>query len=375
MSRYPLSRLHLAPLVRPRKVPNLASLQLKRVLIVKMSSIGDIVHALPVACALRQRYPSLRISWAVEDWAAPLLIGHPAIDRVVCFPAMKWPRRRRQWLQSCQEAIRRLQAESYDVAIDLQGLLKSSVVVLLSRARARIGAQRQREGAWLVSRAVPASAPRAHVVHEYLACAEFLGACAQPVSFQLPVQSEAAASAARLLSQGGIGADTPLIVINPSVSTARKAWPATRWVQVAKALAKTGSVVLVGAPEHVRRQPESARLTGCQALDLRGRTSLAELVALLQRCSLHIAADTGSAHIAAALGRPVVGIYGPTPVWRVAPYGQTELVASHQGLCGVGCPSFCLRGRRCLRAVTADEVIQRAQRAFSHAAGGPLAQD
>lgn len=326
-----------------------------------MSSIGDVVHALPVATALRRRYPRLRITWAVESWTTPLVHGHPAINRIVTFPPMRWRHASRDWLRSFTQAMRELRSERYDVSLDLQGLLKSAVVALCSRAPVRIGMHGQREGAAFVSRSVPIGLRQIHVVDDYLRCAEFLGATAMPVVFGLPIQPEAAAAVERIVSALRIPAQAPLIVINASTSAGWRTWPVRRWARVAEALAADGSVVLVGSREQMARHAELVRHTAPQPYDLTGRTTLAELVALLDRCTIHLAGDTGSAHIAAALGRPVVGMYGPTTPQRKAPYGYESLVVYHAGQCRAGCPRFCWRNRPCLQAVTPAEVIARAR--------------
>jgi len=337
-------------------------------LIVKMSSIGDVVHALPVAPALRRRYPQARISWAVEQWVAPLLAGHPAVDHVIELPPMQWRRAGRSWWRAFARGLRDLRAQAYDATLDLQGLLKSAVVTLLSGAPVRVGMHGQREGAWLASRSIPHPPQPLHVVDDYLRCAGFLGAAPTPVSFGLAVHPAAAESVAMAMTETGIPLDRPLIVINPSASTLSKTWPVERWAAVACALAADGAVVLVGGREATARhaavhRQASGRLG--RLYDFTGRTTLAELVALLDRCALHIAPDTGSAHIAAALGKPVVGLYGPTLPWRKAPYGQGDLVVRHDDSCGRACPRLCLRGRRCLQAARPTELIEQARRVLA----------
>jgi heptosyltransferase-1 len=341
--------------------------RLRRLLIVKLSSIGDVVHALPVAVALRRHYPQAHISWAAEDWTAPLLRGHPAIDRIIAFPTMRWGCFGPRWVQSYWQAVHSLRSASYDVSIDLQGLLKSAAVVLLSRAPLRIGVHGQREGAHLVSHAVPRYAGRLHVVEDNLRCAEFLGASPTPVSFAIPVQPNARASIDKMLSELEVAGEMPLIVINPSASAAWKTWPVEHWAQVASALSTAGTIVLVGGFAQRAVHAEIARRAGRAVYDLTGRTTLAELVALLDRCTIHIAPDTGSAHIAAALGRPVVGLYGPTPTWRKAPYGYEDLAVCGDRQCAIGCPRMCWRGRPCLPA-SADAIIAHALRALARAA-------
>jgi heptosyltransferase-1 len=323
-------------------------------LIVKLSSIGDVVQALPVATALRRRHPQALISWAVEDWIAPLLEAHPAIDRLIAFPPLRWRRRGRRWAVRLRAAVRELRGQPYDVAVDLQSLAKSSTVALLSAAPRRIGYARQREGARLVSRPVPGR-PGAHVVEDYLACARALGAGDATVDFGLRVRAAARARAAELLGDGG-GCDRPLVVINASASRARKCWPLERWVELAKALSEVGDVVLVGGAADLRRHTEIARRAP-RLRDLTGRTSLTELAAVLDRSAVHVAHDTATAHIAAALGKPVAGVYGPTDPRLLGPWGERHVALRGDGPCAATCPQLCPYRRRCLTAVTVEKVL------------------
>jgi heptosyltransferase-1 len=339
----------------------------KRLLIVKMSSIGDVVLASPVASALRRTYPSLRISWAVEEHTMPLVSANPCVDRVVMFPRMTKVARRRGALRDTIAAVRALRAEPYDIVLDLQGLLRTAVVSLLSGAPIRIGLPRRREGAHLLLRAIPI--PKGcHVVEEYMACARFLGAKESPVAFHVPRSIRAADSVEEMLKLAGVPSSPPLVVLNPSTSADWRIWPVENWRVVAARLAIDAPVVLVGSQSQRVRHARVAAGLNDRIFDLTGRTTLLELIALLDRCSLHIAGDTGSAHIAAALGRPVVGIYGPTNPQRVGPYGQRDRVAYQAGLCGSTCPDWCLRNRRCLRTITSTEVISKAQAAIAQSA-------
>ncbi|HEY2664088.1 MAG TPA: glycosyltransferase family 9 protein, partial [Candidatus Binataceae bacterium] len=257
-----------------------------------MSSIGDVVHAMPVASALRRSYPKLRITWLIEDWLAPLLKQHRAIDRLITLPALRLGLRDLR-LSGLREAIRELRSERYDVAIDLHGLLKSSAMSLLSRAPIRIGTDYQREGAHLFSYGVPGYSPTSDVVEEYLSSARFLGARTDQVQFDLRPEAKALASVREKLAQRAVPAYAPLIVINPAASVPWKDWAAERWTVLAGALAENGRVIVSGIGRHRERNAAIARPAG--ALDFTGETSLAELIALLSLAALHIAPDTGSA--------------------------------------------------------------------------------
>src|SRR5262245_63412836 len=106
-----------------RRPPACDPTRLRTFLIVKLSSIGDVVHALPVASALRRQFPSARITWVAEEWTEALVVGHPAVDRVIVFPTMaRWPADKREWIGHLQRAVDELRSETYDVALDLQGL-------------------------------------------------------------------------------------------------------------------------------------------------------------------------------------------------------------------------------------------------------------
>lgn len=339
---------------------------IRSLLIVKLSSIGDVVQALPVASALKRRFPAMRISWAAESWTADLLARHPAIDRVIVFPRMALAPAAtalRSWFAGLGGAVRTLRSERYDVVLDLQGLFKSSMVALLSGGRVRLGIDGQREGSNLFARALPTRAPGRHAVREYLAAAEALGADGEPVDFGLQVKPAARIAVDQLLAPCKLPA-LPLIVVNASASARRKRWPDACWVELLDLLGDRARVVLVGGRDQGIRHRAIARAARRPPVDLTGRTSLDELVALLARCDLHVAPDTGSAHIAAALRKPVVGIYGPTPAWRLGPYGQADRLVDAGRLCGRSCARFCLYQFRCLRSIPASAVFAKAAMAL-----------
>lgn len=352
--------------IRPERVPPpIDGAAIRHALIVKLSSIGDVIHALPVASALKRRYPSMRITWAAERWTAPLVEGHPAIDRVVAFPPMMtWPASPAAWWSDFRASVRELRRESYDAALDLQGLAKSAVVSALSRAPYRIGRAGQREGAHLVSAGVPLPTTPIHAVDEYLLVARALGADVDPVEFALPISNEARASVDQLLKKHGVATARRLIVVNPSAAQSWKQWPATRWSEVIDRLADAGTVVVIGTASQAPSHRAIVEQSGRRAIDLTGQTTLAEVVALIARASLHLAPDTGTLHIAVALRTPIVAIYGPSSRVRVGPYRQPAAVVAHDDVCGLGCPAYCRYGRRCLEAVTADEVVKKARAAL-----------
>ena len=330
-----------------------------RLLIVKLSSLGDVVHALPVASALRVRYPTLHLTWAVEARCAPLVHQQGVVDRVIEFPRLEWGAVDRAWPAALRSPLAALRAVGCDAVLDLQGLLKSAVLARAAGAPLRLGVAPQREGARLLVRPLPSLDGRRHAVERYLAAAHYLGAVGQPVRFGLRVDAAADAAVARRLAAAGIDGGERLLVVNPSASRRAKMWPLARWAAVIAALAEAGPVVLVGSEE--QRAAHATLRSARVALDLTGTTSLFELTALLARSALHLAPDTGSLHLAAALGRPVIGVYGPTATWGLGPWGQPDNALSGAAACGAWCPRPCLHRRRCLDAVTPEAVVARAR--------------
>ncbi len=337
--------------------------RIRKVLIVKLSSIGDVVHALPVAAALKRSTVPRRLTWAVEDWTAPLVLGHHAVDRVVAFPSMGRQRSVRTFPAAFRAAVRELRRERYDAVLDLQGLARSALVAWLSRSPLRIARRGQREGAHLISRAVDIPAG-AHAVDEYLAVAREIGGDTTHVRFDLPVRPEARTAIRARLAEASLEPNRRLVVVCPSASTPWKSWPVERWAAVLDAVSGSVDVIIAGTAGQRTRHEAIVRASRRACVDLTGRTSLAELVALLELAALHVAHDSGSVHIAAALGTPVVAVYGPTSPVRLGPYGQGGAVVYHGGLCGRGCPAYCLRRRRCLLAAAPGEVISMVERAL-----------
>lgn len=353
--------LGLLTRVVPERPPQAVDLaKVERLLIVKLSSIGDVIHALPVASAFKRSRPSVRITWAIEQWTAPLVARHPAVDRVVVFPPMmRWPRRPLSWWRQYRASAAQLREEPYDLALDLQGLAKSAVITNVSRARVRIARAGQREGAHLVSRGVPMPEVPIHAVDEYLHVARSVGVREDSVDFGLAASEGARLRITAQLARLERPNDAPLIVVNASTAQRWKEWPRDRWSDALRQLARVGCVVMIGTSEQRAAHAAIADTAGQGVIDLTGQTSLEDVMALLERADVHVAADTGTVHMAVALGTPVVAIYGPTSPARVGPYGQPQSVIAAPRLCGPSCPRLCLKRRQCLASISVEDVVNR----------------
>lgn len=362
----------------------------RRILLIKLSAVGDVVHTIPVLHKLRRRYPEARIDWLLTPAIADLVRHHPAISNVVLFARQSW--RPPGWaaLADAARLAAALRAARYDLVIDLQGQLRSALFAVATGASVRIGFDRPRSEVWEASdRALPAEAHKhawqgaregswlayshripvptldVHAVERYLRLAPMLGLDDGPADFSFPIPPAAVARVAQLLRQHGIASeDSRLLLLSPGTNWETKRWGSERFAEVARYLTRKGwSVALIGA-DRDRDLCRDVATSAPGVIDLCGQTTLSELAALI-RCSAGcIANDSGPMHLAVALDRPVVAIFGPTdPLW-IGPYRRPEAVVKAELPCA---PCYlrelrrCPHGHACMREVSPKVVIERVE--------------
>ena len=305
---------------------------MKRIALIKLSSLGDVVHALPVASTLRARIPDAHVTWIVERREAAVLRDHPALDRLVAIDTRRWRRARSlndlgAVVQAVGKARATLRDAAFDVAIDLQGLIKSGVLAAATRAPLRLGfaARRCREplSAFFTNRRVEPPATARHIVDQQLALLAPLGVTEPVREFRLPRDHAAEARADEFLETRGFKAGRRLVVLNPGAGWPDKRWPVARFQRLAERLIEDAAadVLVVWGPGE-EAAARSIVPDGASRAALGPPTNLDELIAFLRRASVLVAADTGPLHLGAALGTPCVGLYGPTSARRNGPYGQ-----------------------------------------------------
>jgi heptosyltransferase-1 len=293
-----------------------------KILIIKPSALGDIVQALPVLTGLRRQWPDAEIDWIVNDTLEQLLEGHPCLRRTIAYPRRRWTGLHR--LPEIYRWARRLRAEKYDITIDLQGLLRSGLMTWAAGSPIRIGLQSAREGArTFYNEVVEDNALSA--AERYLTCLEHLGIAPQPLDFQLT---------ARVPRPEGL--EQPYVALHPYSKWRTKLWPWRHYQDLVDSMPDRRFAVVGEGPWFPLAAP--GRL-----VDLRAKLTIAQLVAVLDGAETVLSTDSGPAHIAAALGRPTVVLFGATDWRRTRPIGQN--VSIHTA--GVFC-SPCLK-RKCWR--------------------------
>jgi heptosyltransferase-1 len=338
----------------------------RRILIIKLGSIGDVVHTLPALADLKRSFPEAEIDWLVESKARVLLDGNPWLHEVVEIDTHRW---RRSWSSATLSDMRRiagkLRSRQYDVAIDFQGLWKSAVLGKVSGARKLVGFDRttlKEPGCRIFyDEPIKPALTARHVIDIYKELPRSLGVTPGPHCFHLSVPEEDQQYIAQQLSSRQI---SDCVLLNPGGGWDTKNWAPENYALLHDKLRQeTGlhSVLTWGPGEEPLVERVLAACVGTPPVTF--PTSLTQLIALLKQAKLFVGGDTGPLHLAAACGTPIVGIFGPTDPQRNGPFSSEDIVVSHQVPCGPCYKRTCpIYNKECLRLVQVDEVSQAVQR-------------
>ena len=336
---------------------NLHTHNFRRILIVKPSSLGDIIHALPLLNGLRRRYPQARISWLLNTEYVDLLKDHPQLDEVIPFD-----RRQFKTLAGAVKMTfklggfaRELRVREFDLAVDVQGLFRSGLMAFASGAAVRLGFSPARECSGIFySHRVAVPDANMHAVDKNYLPARMLGFADHPVEFHLPVSPDAREALSGKLAERGLDAGEPYAVIVPGSRWETKNWHAERFAEAVAYIQNELklSAVLSGSPAEADLcqliaqscSPAPTPAPAPAPAVLAGQVGLAEWVALLEGAAVVLCNDSAALHLAVALGRPVVTIFGPTSPSRTGPYGQPASVLQ----AGLACmPCYYRRLKQC----------------------------
>ena len=333
------------------------------VLIVRLGALGDIIHAIPAAAALRAADPSGRVDWLVDAKHRGIVELVTVVDRII-------PLERRSlggWLAAASVARQR----KYDAAIDLQGLMKSAVLARMSGATRVLGFSiwhlREKSARPFYSETDGAADPgeaAGHVIHKNLRLLRRLGIADETVRFPLADVASNALDAVH----AALGRARPFALINPGAAWPNKRWPAAKFGEVASFLRDVRGLpafVLWGPGEEPLARAVVDASAG--AARMAPPTELADLLALARAASLMVSGDTGPLHIATAAGTPTVGIFGPTDPGRNGPWAPGDVAVSRFAACGCHYDRRCHQSRWCLDGITVAEVTAAIQqRLASH---------
>lgn len=346
----------------------------KRLLIVRLSAHGDLIHTLPLLAALKKQSPDAFVGWLVESSAAPLIENHPLIDQLHVVPRKRWLKDAKNplnWPRVLGEfcgLLREIKLANYDVSLDVQGLMKSAIWPFLAKIPRRYGFHKTREfGDWFYTDKLPyhdLKDTKTPVVERFLDFARALNCSVGEPEFVIPPVSPAARQKVETLLAAS-HPELPLVVVAPFTRWESKHWLAEYWVQLLAELSTLPvRVAILGAPTDAPAAEAllaqlPAEASRHQFLNLVGRTDWPDLYALFQQTRLLVGLDSGPLHIANAVGVPdIIGLYGPTAAGRTGPIGERHTTLSTALACQPCHASECpIKTHDCMRQLTPVAVM------------------
>jgi len=337
-----------------RSTHDLRELSPSRVCLIKPSALGDVTNAYPVLSALRARWPNAHLTWVINKSLRGLLDGHPDLDEVITYDRAG-TNFRPQGIRNFARFLSTLRAGRFDLAIDLQGLLRSGLMAAATRAPIRVGFADAREGApWFYTHRVVTSPSKPHAVDRLLEVAESFGADVKAPKFLAPTSISDQEWAHEQLNN----VSQPRLMLNMGARWETKRWPAEHFAEVARrAVEHWGAgLVVVGAPEDRPIVERFQSVLGDIPIkDLCGRTTLPQLAALACRCDLVLSNDTGPLHLATAAGAKTIGIYTCTLPALNGPYGPRASAITTKVACAGSYLTRCAR-LDCFQELSVDRV-------------------
>jgi len=336
------------------------------ILIIKLSSMGDIIHSLPVAHALREGFPEAHITWLVDAGYEDLLVGNPDVDEVVTFRRARWGKAAylAGGFSEVVEFARCLRCRRLDMAVDLQGLFRSGLIAYLSGARVRLGFENAREmSGMFYSHQVSVPRTKLHAVDRYMLVARFLGIPSNGREFPIVPSSDDRGHVDSFLASYGIGGRDALVVLAPAARWPTKRWQWEKFAGLANFFnhkPSTYSVLIGDRNDAPLLERISARMRSSPVIAA-GCLTLRQLAHLLARADLFVTNDSGPMHLASAVGAPTLAIFGPTDPELTGPYGSRHRVVRSSLPCVPCLSRRCPVGLECMHAIGVDEMIEAAE--------------
>jgi len=334
-----------------------------RILVIKLSSLGDIVHTLPAVAALRERFPLAHICWLVKSQWASILEGNPDVNEVLSVDVswQKWPK-----------LVQGLRRRSYDLVVDFQGLFRTGLLGMFSGAKIRVGFAQAREGApWMYTHRVSLPGDQesswrlleVHAIDRNLAIARYFGADISRPTFHFSRLPEDSPSIDDVLQNAQVEGHQDLIALAPWSRSALKSWPLSRFVQLAEKLVGISRlrVVVLGGPGNSKSAAEFRRLESQGLINLVGKLTLPQLPDVLRRMKLVVGNDSSLVHLAAGVGTSVLAIYGPTQPKATGPYPLAQHTVRRTELSCSPCGQRTCRNPQyleCLKSISVCSILE-----------------
>ena len=340
-----------------------------KILIIKLSSLGDVIQTLPVLIPLRKKFPDAKITWLVEEEAAELFRGHPLVDQIIISRKNRWIRALRsfgklpQIVQECNAFCIDLRSCLYDFVIDFQGLLKSGIFVGISRGKRKLGFSPVREKAHIfLNEKIPFPKTPLHAVEKYLFLIASLGCTGVNPEFFIPIRQNHRDRVLNFLRENEVTFDKPLILLHPGTRWETKLWVEEKWAVLGDWLQeKAGTqVVFTGSINDlslIKRITGKMRFT---PINTAGMWGLNELAFLQKQADVVIIPDSGPMHLASAMGTPVIALFGPTDPKLTGPYGEGHRVIMKTTECQPCFKRKC-SSHECMKEITVKEVLEAAE--------------
>jgi 3-deoxy-D-manno-octulosonic-acid transferase/heptosyltransferase-1 len=330
------------------------------ILIVKLSAVGDVIHTLPSLSALRKLYPAAHITWVVEEAAAEIVRDHPDLDRVIISRRKGWLQaitagRLKESLREIKSFLRDLRGRDYDLVIDFHGLFKSAILVFLTRGKRKIGYDSYQELSGLFyGEKIPEDMAK-HAVDRYLDFPKYLGATVAQPLFPIAIGEENRKKVDELLLSHRIVG--PFVALNPVAFWDTKLWDDERFAALCDRIGENYGIPVVLTGKDSPSLEKIQALTQRDVINLEGQTTLKDLAELYRRAALLVTTDSGPMHLAAAMGTPVVALFGPTDPKRTGPYGSGHTVIRETLSCAPCFLKTC-REMTCMKNITVEAVFK-----------------
>jgi len=346
--------------------------RVEKILIVRLSAIGDVIHSLPTAYALRQKHPNAQIDWLVEEQSYPLVKLNPYLDNVIILPRKRWKKLINKdfikGVRSFFSFFKKLRAEKYDITLDLQGLFKSAISSFLVNPNLRMGPSDGRELSTLFYQAkIDLPEKKGHRIYKYLHFAGALEAEMNEINYGLKLTPVIKSRVSRLFEENKIDAKNKIVVLNPFTNWESKNWFLESYFKLANELIKKGYyVIFTGSRDDKDAIDSFGSVEQDKYSNLAGKTDLQELAEVYRRAALYIGGDTGPTHLAAAVGIPVIALMGPTDPETNGPFGEGHTVIQDNSLECIRCwDRHCSRNMQCMKSISVEQVLRIAKKKLS----------